>query len=336
MVLLLFSLFISAQTPNVQMDKDEAGVLRIGQPPEKDNFKINPDIPKWNCRLDSQPKNGSFTVGEIFILVCEGESVQFDSSEISFLTYKKNAYLLNILKAVKIESNEAIFEATSYRVGKVDLGEVVAAVNNQQKFRLGGLIIPVKSVMNPAKPQKEPFGPIGPMKLSYPQWLWFSIVGLLLAVVGWSVFSFRRREQRKKVLEELKKHNTALGAYNQFNKDLRTLSRKHIFSHHQKWQPEDIEKYVTNLDEIFRMYLLREFVIPALDWKTNLVLKQIKKEDKKNWQGYGDSLFKLLKELDRAQTDLNKVKMEDCQQLTQIARRVTQSIWQKRKTRAKQ
>ena len=241
------------------------------------------------------------------------------------------AYLLHILKAVKLESNEAIFEATSYRVGKVDLAEVVAAIGDEQKFRLSGLVIPVKSVMDPAKPQKQPFGPIGPMKLSYPNWLWFSLLATVLLIIGWGVFSFRRREQKKKVLEELKKHNTALGPYNQFNKDLRNLGRSYIFSHHKKWQDGDVEKYVTNLDEIFRMYLLREFVIPALDWKTNLVVKQIKKSDKKRWSGYGDSLFKLLKELDRAQKDANKVKMEDCQQLTQIARRVTQNIWQSRK-----
>lgn len=331
--LLLSSLIFAQQAPSgVPV---APGKSPVAPSSEEETFKIDPKIPQWSCRLDSQPKDGAFTVGEVFILACEGEAVQFDTSGVSFLTYEKNAYLLNILKAIKLESNEAIFEATSYRVGKVDLSEVVAAVGESQKFRLGGLIIPMKSVMNPAKPQKEAFGPIGPMKLSYPKWLWLSIIGVLVLVIGWSVFSFRRRVQRKKVLEELKKHNTALGAYNQFNKDLRHLNRKYIFSKHKKWNDGDVEKYVMNLDEIFRMYLLREFVIPALDWKTGLVVKHIKREDKKNWIGYGDSLFKFLKELDRAQNEVGKVKMEDCQQLTQMARKVTQHIWQKRKAGVK-
>ena len=220
MLWFLLSFFITAQTQNLPVDPHKQNIVLGDQTQgEQDAFKISDKIPQWNCRLETQPKDGAFTVGEIFTLVCEGESVQFDSAEVSFLTYEKNAYLLNILKAVKIESNETVFEATSYRVGKVDLSEVVAAVGDEQKFRLGGLVIPMKSVMNPAKPQKEPFGPIGPMKLSYPKWLWLSIIGTILLVIGWSVFSFRRRVQRKKVLEELKKHNTALGAYNQFNKD---------------------------------------------------------------------------------------------------------------------
>ena len=202
----------------------------------------------------------------------------------------------------------------------------------EERFMVKPFQLTVETVMK--KPRKEPYGARGALGLKYPLWFWVALGSLVLGTLFFSLFRLHRRSKRLKVIEELKRHNTALGPYNQLNKDLRKLSRQYIFSVKQKWDREKIERYVRNLDDIFRLYLLREFIVPALDWKTSLVMKEIRRNDRHCFLAYEEPLRKYLKELDRALQDIDKVDMEDCQQLTQIARKVSQTIWQAHKGRA--
>ena len=68
-----------------------------------------------------------------------------------------------------------------------------------------------------------------------------------------------------RVIEKLKKHDTALGAFNQFNKDMRLLERQSVFKKNDEWSISEKQSYTEELDHIFRLYLLREFYIPALE-----------------------------------------------------------------------
>jgi len=88
---------------------------------------------------------------------------------------------------------------------------------------------------------------------------------------------------------------------------------------------------VQSLDEIFRMYLLREFFVPALDWDSSLTLKTLSKQDKKRFFRYGHELKRVMQELDQAKKDSDKLKSQDCKQLTQMTARVSQQIWKARK-----
>ncbi|MCB0378119.1 MAG: hypothetical protein KDD33_06480 [Bdellovibrionales bacterium] len=290
-----------------------------------------PDLPSWNCRVQGAPKSSQWTVGEVFEVECEGPSVVFSSSQLQTQIPEPASYSLKILKVLEQKEHKIVVQATSYNTGQHDFTGAVIAEDGVPKFKMEPLQVQVKSVLEQNKPDQKPFGPIMAMKLSYPWWLWLVLASFVVGGVFFALFRWKRKAQMKRVIDELKQHNTALGAYNQFNKDLRTLSRKNIFGKSGSWNEMQKERYVTNLDEIFRMYLLREFYIPALEWNSKLVLKEVSKNDKKGFAKYGEDLRGFLKELDHAKDDIEKVKVNDCQQLTQMARRTTQTIWQQRR-----
>lgn len=289
--------------------------------------KENPTLPKWVCRVDGAPQDGQWTVGEVFHLECEGTRVQFGSTDIKFKLSEKQDYALNVLAVDKQTENSISLKATSYRPGNHNLEDVQVVESGVGKFVMEPIQLQVKSIIK--DPKQKPFGPILAMKLAYPIWLWVILGLVVLGLAFWGVFRFRRNAQMKKVIEELKQHNTALGSFNQFHKDLRTLRRKNIYT--DKWPVEKKERYIESLDEIVRMYILREFYIPALDWNTNLIVKEISRSDKRRFSHYGSSLKKLLNELDRAKSDIEKVQVHGCEQLTLMAVKVSQEVWQKRK-----
>ncbi len=286
-------------------------------------------LPKWNCRAEGSPKDQQWTVGEIFGLVCEGPTVEFLSAELTFNAEELSGYEIKVLEVKEQTSNKLQMMATTYIPAKHDFKKLFILDQGKEVVAVEPFTLPVKSVIK--NPQQQPYGPIGPFKLSYPFYLWIGLGVVLLAVVFFGLFRINRRAQMRRVIEELKQHNTALGAFNQFNKDVRTLGRQYIFGDKKGWTDQKKQRYLESLDEIFRMYLLREFYVPALDWNSGLVLKTISNQDKRRYSVYGEDLQKFLKELDRAREDSEKLQVHDCKQLTQMAKRVTQNIWKVRK-----
>ncbi len=287
------------------------------------------DLPKWNCRVEGTPSDEQWTVGETFGLVCEGPTAEFLSTELTFKEDKKSNYRLQVLSVRKQTENELDMLVTSYvpkphRFDKLYIQDQKVSVVQVEPFNLI-----VKSVIT--NPEQKPYGPAGAVALSFPLWLWITMGSVILVGVFFGLFRMNRRAQMRRVIEELKQHNTALGAFNQFNKDIRTLGRRHIFGDEKGWTEQKKQRYLENLDEVFRMYLLREFYVPALDWNSGLTVRTISKQDKRRFPRYGSELQKFLKELDRAKADAEKLRVHDCQQLTQMAKRVTQAIWKVRK-----
>ena len=286
-------------------------------------------LPKWSCRVDGTPKDGQWTVGETFNVFCEGPTAEFLSTELEFKEEKKSGYELKILDVTKQSNNELEMVATSYIPAPHQFNKLFILDQDEEVVQVEPFVLPMKSIIT--DPKQKPFGPMGAIKLEYPMWIWIVLGAALLLSVFFGLFRMNRRIQMRKVIEELKQHNTALGAFNQFNKDVRTLGRQYIFSDSKAWSTEKKQRYLESLDQIFRMYLLREFYVPALDWSSGLVLKTISKQDKRRYGKYGIDLQKFLKELDRAKGDSEKLETHDCKQLNQMAKRVTQVIWKVRK-----
>lgn len=294
--------------------------------PEKKDLS---QLPSWNCRVEGSPKEAQWTVGEVFHLNCEGPKAEFLSTELQFKSSEKFHYQLRVLEVEKQTDNSLYMKVTSYNPGQHNFEKLYIMDQGEEVVSVEPIAFSVKSVIE--KPDQKPYGPIMAFRMTYPSWLWMSLSLVFAMSLFFLIFKWRRRLQMRKVIEELKQHNTALGAFNQFNKDIRLLGRKYIFGKKEEWAVEKKHRYVESLDGIFRMYLLREFYVPALDWNSSLVLKTISKQDKKSYSLYGDDLQKFLKELDRAMQDSEKLKNHDCKQLTQMAKRVTQSIWKVRK-----
>jgi heme exporter protein D len=286
------------------------------------------DLPKWNCRVEGTPQDEQWTVGEVFYLICNGPKAEFYSKEIGTKEKGKTEYHLKILDVKKQTPTSLEAQATTYVPQPHEFNKLFLTDQNVEVVRVEPFKLPVKSVIK-QKGQK-PYGPFFAMKLQYPFWIWLVLAAFVIVTLIFTLLRLNRRAQMKKVIDELKQHNTALGPFNQFNKDLRTLSRQYIFSD-ESWSEHKKLNYVERLDEIFRMYLLREFYIPALDWNSSLVVRSLSKEDKKRFPVYGGGLKKFLSELDRARKDSDKIQVHDCKQLTQMAKKVSQDIWKVRK-----
>ena len=294
--------------------------------------KQSPDssLPVWSCRVQGDPKEGQWTVGEVFGLHCEGPGAEFLSTQLHFRdSMGEIPYRLRVLKVLEESKNHLKMEATSYHPGRHSFQKLYIVDQGEEVVQVEPFSFLVKSIVQ--KPDQKPYGPIGAMKMAYPPWLW--IVPVVFAVVGvfYLLFRWRRKAQMARVVRELMRHNTALGPFNQLNKDLRILGRKFLFDETKEWPESKKQSYIENLDQIFRMYLLREFYVPALDWSSTLVTKTLSRQDKLGYLHYGESLENFLEELDRAKKDSGKIKNHDCKQLTQMAKKVSQSIWNLRK-----
>ncbi len=287
------------------------------------------DLPVWNCRVEGAPRDEQWTVGETFGLICEGPTASFQSTELSFKEKDKSGYELRVLEVQQQSENQLNLVATSYVPKPHKFAALTIEDQGQPVVKVEPFELQVKSLIT--DPEQKFIGPAGAIQMGYPNWIWVVLGVVVVGSAFFGLFRMNRRAQMRRVIEELKAHNTALGAFNQFNKDLRTLGRKHIFGDEKSWSDLKKQRYLENLDEVFRMYLLREFYVPALDWNSSLVVRTISKQDKRRFQRYGTDLQKFLKELDRAKTDAEKLQVHDCQQLTQMAKRVTQSIWRVRR-----
>lgn len=291
---------------------------------------VGKTLPFWTCQIESSPRDGEWTVGEIIPLSCEGPRVTFESSELQFAHADPlQNYSLKILEVENQTANSLQLKVTTYTTGANAFKATVLMDKGRPVLQVESLMIPTQSVIE--KPDQKPYGPITAFKLGYPLWLWISFAAVLVVFLFFGLFRLRRKVQMKKVIDELQQHNTALGAFNQFNKDIRQLGRNYIFGEQKAWSEEKKYRYVQSLDEIFRMYLLREFFVPALDWESSLTLKTLAKQDKRRFQRYGHDLKRVMQELDQAKKDSDKLKSQDCKQLTQMAAQVSQQIWKARK-----
>ena len=182
------------------------------------------DIPDWNCRVEGSPKEEAWTVGEIFNLHCEGPTAKFLSTELAFKSKKKgdvdSGYRLHILEVIKQTDNSLDMKMTSYIPANYNFDKLAITDQKVEVVTVAPFALNVKTVIT--NPQQKPFGPIMALKMQYPMWLWVSLVLVAVVSVFFGLFRMNRRNQMRKVIEELKQHNTALGAFNQFNKDVRT------------------------------------------------------------------------------------------------------------------
>ncbi|RME16080.1 MAG: hypothetical protein D6797_05285 [Bdellovibrio sp.] len=274
----------------------------------------------WSCEFTSQTQK--WTVGAKQVLVCSGEPLEMPLREVQILfkNEKEDAYKLYVLRVMHSELNQIQLEVTSYRPG-VHQNKVFYLKGQNQKVVVKPLSWSVESVLS--KTQKPvPYFSLGPFELKYPWWFWGNFVILGTAILLWLILVVRRRIERNNLIADLRKHNTALGPYGQFNKDLRQLKRK-CFSHPESYQvsQEELKGCLDGLEELFKMYLLRAFLVPAHKWPASQVLKDIKKHHKKVFMHAQMEIKSLFKEFKRSRGKLSLLKMKDCEQLLRMTQK---------------
>ncbi|MCB9073359.1 MAG: hypothetical protein H6623_07035 [Bdellovibrionaceae bacterium] len=301
-----------------------------------------PNLPEWQCQITTPPKNPSgYTVGEIFTLSCNGNALagtteSKQNSEGVTLTLKPPVkiklaenfdYAVVLLKPLELGENKLTYEATAYRAMKSQFPFLEFVDSSGQGFISQPMELNVASILDTQNPPKAPYGPIGAMPMPWPMWIFFMGFIMAMVLMGWLAIFLRHRIQKRNLEKNIRKFQSPMGSYHQFQKDLRLLKRGVLFSSRSDWQPGQVQNYIAALNEHVRMFLLREFIVPATTWSTRQTLGEIRQKAKNDYHRFRLPLRQALAELDRAQSSYEKMSSQDCEQLTHIASQAVDSVW---------
>jgi hypothetical protein len=164
------------------------------------------------------------------------------------------------------------------------------------------------------KQQPQPYGPFGPWKLDLPLWFVIAVIAGLVLLVWAVARRIRKYVQRKRMLESLKLHATALPPLHQFYRDARQLRRRM----HNVKEPDELKGIGADLNRDFRLYVLRKFQIPTLDWSDREVLRDLRRRHRKTYNFAADPLRKMLRELSKL-VGRDKVEAGDVEQLHRMS-----------------
>lgn len=286
------------------------------------------DAVNWDCALSTIEGGpvAKLTVGDKMLLKCSGPTVsEWKAAPKIQFPNPEDEFTLAIVEPKKTGINDGEWIVTGYKPGgyKPDWILITDGGNN---VKVTGLSWTVESVVEPPKEgeKAEPFPPKGPVFLIWPWWLWASIAGVAVLIGLVAYFRIRRYRARKALLERLAQKGTVLTPYAEFHKVLRQLSRKH---------PEKPEDYLKQLDDSFRAYLMREFVVPADEWSDGAVLKDIKKRNKTLFKEAGKDLAAAMREMKRAKA-AKRINVADCEQLQEISRKLVDKINARKEARS--
>ncbi len=291
--------------------------------------------PSANCTLSA----AQITVGQKIVLDCTGQFKTPPSADLQVVpATPANAYQLYVLKVAQSSSTEVKATVTGYRVGKINNQIFILSDGNPKSQREGSskiqstgtvtfqtspLSLTVASVMNPSHPVSKPYSSIGPFRMAYPVWLWYFLIAIALLLVGVIVQVFLRRRRRRHLRKEMEKHAVRLPAYAQFSKDARAAARKLVVTRADSEAPE----LLARIEEDFRLYLIRELHVPALQVSDRELLSEIRRSQKAVYQQCQSELRRFFFELAKSHgDDRAQLKIKDCEDLLYLSRHLADNI----------
>ena len=285
-----------------------------------------PSIPKWECQASKLDNSGSrsaliddsnpLTVGEKFVLICEGSSVDLDPAKLTLDLPKNAKYALRILETRQLKDGRGEFIATTWVGQPLNFPRLLLA-DGANKVDLGPLSIAVKSSIPQEKQQDpKPFDAYGPVQLQWPAYVWIAVAILIAIAALWSGFFTHRIIKQKRLKSLLAKNQIALTPFNHFNKDLRRIIRT---------GSGDILTSLKDLRESFRWYLTRELVISALSETPAQILKSLARKHPLILKALKRDLSLALNELDKAVSG-TAADEADLNQLTDLCRTLADRI----------
>lgn len=275
-------------------------------------------VPVWTCAfspLESAEPLANLTVGSKFDLKCHGDiPVQWNAKEALTLAFKspEDQFTLAVLKVTKLEAQDAEFLVTGYKPGKHQ-PEYIRILQGGAGFEFTKPTWEIKSVLKPNE-KPELVGPLGPFQVALPHWIWISALITFLLLLYVVFHRVRKMLQRRRMLEELKRHRTALSPLHQFYRDARTL-RKRL---HDAKIDEELKTIAEDLNRDFRLYVLRQFEIPTLEWTEGEIISDLRKRHRGVWSQAADPLRKTLIELLRLK-NRPQVLLKDVEQLHRMS-----------------
>jgi hypothetical protein len=285
-------------------------------------------VPTLNCQVEIPEIKTSLgtataeiTVGRKFLLRCEGEWPDFAADKMELRLESADKYKLQLLEFQKTSSNQGQFLVTSYRAGEHHL-KAVQVVDADHSVVLGDLSFTVKSVINPQEPETEPYGPIGPMSFGLPWWYFAALGAVILSLGVWIGIVWRRRVQKRKLIEEMKLSSSVLPPMSELFQKLRKVNRV--------LDETTTATQLSVVDEAFRIYFARKFQIPTLKWSQSLIMKDFKKNFPSLHEDCGLYVMKTFVELERARQVQTEIKVQDLEQLLGLVRKTSEMLEKER------
>ncbi len=273
------------------------------------------EIPEIKTQLGTAEPE--ITVGRKFLLRCDGEWPEFQAEKIELRLEAADKYKLHLFEFQKTSGTQGQFLVTSYRAGEHHL-KALQVVDADHSVVLGDLNFTVKSVINPQEPETEPFGPMGPISFGLPWW-YFAVLGFFLLAVGTgAAIYWRRRSQKRKLIEEMKLSSSPLSPMAELSQKLRRVNR-HL-------DESTTGSQLPIVDEAFRFYFARKFQIPTLQWSQRLIMKDFKKNHSALYEEYGLYVTKVFVELERAHKAQSEIKLQDLEQLVGLVRKTSEML----------
>lgn len=269
----------------------------------------------WDCVVEGAQ---GLTVGARFSIKCSGSPVApFQSDALSIIDERGEPFGLKLLEVQSLDESHLHAAVTSYTPAEYK-GVTFKLSDGRQTIELKGVDFQIASVLQQEQKQ-EPYPAFPPWVMSFPLWLWFAI-GLAILLPSLGTWSFARRKiQRRKLIEGLRKQKTARPPFDELHRELRQLERVHGL------EPKEPQKYVEDLDRAFKFYLVRELTVPAFDWSDREIMREIKRSSKHVFVECEKSLGRLLRELRRASRTVPSI--NDCQQLTTMVRETSEDVF---------
>lgn len=285
-----------------------------------------PNKPEWHCEVSRQvDPQTPLTVGEVVALNCSGPELSL-KQPLRIELPEKFEYSLVLLKPLEVSNTKITYEATHYRAGKMELPFLNVVDANNGGFVSQPMNFNVQSVIGQPPPEKI-YGGYGPMPMGWPVWIFFALMIFVMVLLGWAAIFLKTRIQKKNLEKNIRKFLSPMGSYHQFSKDVRVLRSRHLFSERHEWSQPQVQNYIFDLDEHFRMFLLREFTVPATSWSSRQTQAAIKKKARMTYPYFRDALRSALQELDRARSNYEGMTSKDCDHLTKIIVKAVDSIW---------
>ena len=249
---------------------------------------------KVNCHFQ---KSSSFTVGEIRLLTCRGEDIPSLSPPLKTkFQDESKKYALHVLDTVSLQDKEITLKITGYRTGQYE-APVFWFTDGKHSVSVEGLSWQVPSVLTS---ETGPYPPYGPWKVKVPLWYEFSWIFLVLVVLMFGIFRFKKYRMKTFIRQRISDRLDDKTPVQYF---IRQLSALFVLQKNSK-------TFLTQLQNSFREFLENQFEIP-LESSFQKVLKY-KPIDKKARQ--------IISELESALKNQDSYSEQDGDQLLNMVR----------------
>lgn len=276
-------------------------------------------------------KDNELTVGREFLLVCEGEFPKnLVQEKLHFLLKPEQKYQIHLLGFEFRSPTEADVKVTVYKAGQFQIEDLLLS-DGSQTLSLGPVQLAAQSVLPQPQPgeapvKQEPFGPIGPAQLGVPMLYWAILASCLGLVLLLALTKVYRIVQRRNMLERLREHDSALSPLAEFHQGYRRLQRSNSVFFGKEPRREEVSEVLLETQKMLKLFLTRQFQVPAMEWGDRLVLKDIKKYHREIFLECGDALAKLLHEYQQALKDQDSLTAVDVLNIATSARTLVERM----------